>query len=119
MTGAALLPTGTNAQRTAIAGPVAGMTRFNTDYTPDSLEVYDGANWNQVAYVPTVSGLTDLTPTNGSTLPSSGVYNNITIGAGITVNTTALTFLRAKGTVTIDGTINANSVGTLEAVRIL
>ena len=47
MTGAALLPSGTNAQRAAIASPVAGMTRFNTTNT--SLEFYDGFKWVPLA----------------------------------------------------------------------
>jgi hypothetical protein len=43
MTGAAILPAGTDAQRAAIASPVAGMQRFNT--TQNSMEYYDGTNW--------------------------------------------------------------------------
>lgn len=44
MTGAALLPSGTNAQKPGT--PVTGMTRFNTD--TDSLEVYNGTVWKSV-----------------------------------------------------------------------
>jgi hypothetical protein len=109
MTGAALLPTGTNAQRTAIASPVAGMTRFNTDYTPDSLEVYDGAAWKQVAYVPVLGTLTDLIPTNGSVLPAGGTYENIIINAGVTVTVPAICQLRARTSIQVNGTVN---VGT-------
>jgi hypothetical protein len=47
MTGAAILPAGTDLQRAAIASPVAGMTRFNTTNT--SLEFYDGAKWVPLA----------------------------------------------------------------------
>lgn len=43
MTGAAILPSGTNAQRAAIATPVAGMARLNTSIT--ALEYYNGTNW--------------------------------------------------------------------------
>ena len=111
MTGAALIPTGTTGQQPAT--PVAGMLRMNTTLNPDSLEVYDGTTtaWKQLAYVPNLGTLTDLTPVNGSTLPSAGVYNNITINAGVTVNVSGSCFLRAKGTITIDGTINANFQG--------
>jgi hypothetical protein len=44
MTGAALLPSGTNAQKPGT--PVTGMTRFNTD--TDTLEVYNGTDWKTV-----------------------------------------------------------------------
>jgi hypothetical protein len=43
MTGAAILPAGTNLQRAAIATPVAGMARLNTSIT--ALEYYNGTNW--------------------------------------------------------------------------
>jgi hypothetical protein len=111
MTGAAILPSGTDLQRAAIATPVAGMTRFNTDYTPESLEVYDGANWNQLAYVPDLGTLTDLIPTNGSTLPAAGTYENIIINAGVTVNVPSTCSLSARTSVQINGTVNANDVG--------
>ena len=111
MTGAAILPSGTDLQRAAITGLTAGMTRFNTDYTPDSLEVYDGANWKQVAYANQPTSLGDLTPTNGSTLPSAGVYDNITINAGVTVNATGVVYLRALNSITVNGTINGVGQG--------
>jgi hypothetical protein len=109
MTGAAILPAGTDLQRAAIASPVAGMTRFNTDYTPDSLEVYDGANWKQMAYVPDLGTLTDLIPTNGSTLPSAGTYENIIINAGVTVFVPATCYLTARTSIQINGTVDADS----------
>jgi hypothetical protein len=111
MTGAAILPSGTNTQRAAITGLTAGMTRFNTDYTPESLEVYDGANWNQLAYVPSLGTLPDLTPANGSTLPAAGTYENIIINAGVTVNVPSTCSLSARTSIQINGTVNANSVG--------
>ena len=43
MTGAAILPSGSIAQRTAIANPVAGMTRFNTE--TGNFEFYTGGVW--------------------------------------------------------------------------
>ena len=45
MTGAAILPNGTTAQRPG--APVAGMTRFNS--TDTSIEFYDGAKWVPLA----------------------------------------------------------------------
>ena len=86
MTGAAILPSGTNAQRTAITGLTAGMTRFNTDYTPDSLEVYNGTAWKQLAYVPSPTLPADLTISANTTLTNSTyVVNNLTVAAGATV----------------------------------
>ena len=111
MTGAAILPSGTDAQRTAIASPVVGMTRFNTDYAPDSLEVYDGTNWKQVAYVPPIATPPDLTISANGPLPSSGVYNNITINAGVTATLSGLSYLKATGTVTINGAIQGVGTG--------
>ena len=113
MTGAALLPTGTDLQRAAIASPVAGMTRFNTDYTPDSLEVYNGTSWGQLAYVPDLGTLTDLIPVNGSTLPAAGNYENIIINPGVTVNVPSTCYLTARTSIQINGTINANGVGNV------
>ncbi len=113
MTGAAILPSGTDLQRAAIATPVAGMTRFNTDYAPESLEVYNGTSWNQLAYVPDLGTLTDLIPTNGSTLPAAGTYENIIINAGITVNVPAACSLKARTSVQINGTISGAGVGSI------
>jgi hypothetical protein len=113
MTGAALLPTGTNAQRTAIATPVAGMTRFNTDYTPDSLEVYNGTNWRQVAYVPNPTLPADLTISANTTLTNSTyVVNNLTIAAGATatLSSQSVVFI-CYGDVNIAGTINGSGSG--------
>ena len=45
MTGAAIIPSGTQAQRPAT--PSVGMTRVNTD--TDVLEFYDGTAWVSVA----------------------------------------------------------------------
>jgi hypothetical protein len=106
------LPSGTDLQRAAITGLTAGMTRFNTDYTPDSLEVYDGANWKQLAYVPDLGTLSPYTATNGAVLPSSGVYSTITIPAGVTVTVPATCRLYAKNSVTIAGTILGNGIAS-------
>ena len=111
MTGAALIPTGTTLQQPAT--PVGGMLRMNTTLNPDSLEVYDGTAtaWRQLAYVSQPTSLGNLTPANGSTLPSSGVYDNITISAGVTVNAGGVVFLKALNSITIDGTINGVGLG--------
>jgi hypothetical protein len=106
--GASQLPVGTDAQRPAV--PLAGMTRFNTSYAPDSLEVYDSTNtsWRQVAYVPVLGTLTDLIPTNGSVLPAGGTYENIIINAGVTVTVPAICQLRARTSIQIDGPITVD-----------
>jgi hypothetical protein len=57
MTGAAILPSGTDAQRTAITTPVVGMQRYNTDSGYE--EVYTGATlgWQKLAFVTSPSTL--------------------------------------------------------------
>jgi len=112
MTGAAILPSGTDAQRAAIATPVVGMTRFNT--TSNYEEVYTGVagGWQKLAYAaPAPSGLSDLTLSNGQVLPVSGTYNNITLPVGATVTTLAFSNLTAFGTVTLSGTIDVRNRG--------
>ena len=109
MTGAALLPTGTNLQRAAIATPVAGMTRFNTDvgYT----EVYTGAaeGWKNLAWLTPALQTTDLTYSANTTL-SNGVYlcRNLTVNAGVTltIGNQVVVFL-CTGNATINGNITA------------
>lgn len=86
MTGAALLPAGTDAQRPGT--PVAGMLRMNTTLNPDSMEAYDGtaAAWRQIAYVPSPTLPADLTISANTTLTNSTyVVNNLTVAAGATV----------------------------------
>jgi hypothetical protein len=113
MTGAAILPSGTNTQRAAITSLVSGMLRFNTSYSPNSLESYDATDskWRQVAYVTDVGTLTNLIPTNGSYLPSVGIYNDIIINAGVTVYVDSTTYLVARNSIQVNGTINADYTG--------
>jgi hypothetical protein len=111
MTGAAILPSGTDLQRAAITGLTAGMTRFNTSYDPDSLEVYDGTNWKQVAYVPELGALPSYTATNGAVLPPAGAYETISIPAGVTVTVPATCRLYARTSITINGTVNGTGLG--------
>jgi len=115
MTGAAILPSGTTLQQPAI--PVTGMLRMNTDYNPDSLEVYAAAEakWKQIAYVPTPPTLpADLTISASGTY--SGVYyvNNLTINSGVTVQLGSqdLVFV-CTGDVVINGTINGDGAGPI------
>lgn len=110
-TPSAVIPVGTTAQRQTLPAPTAGFLRFNTTYDPDSLEVYNGTTWGQLAYVPDLGTLTDLIPANGAVLPGSGTYENITINAGVTVTVSGASSLTARGTVTINGTINGDSLG--------
>jgi hypothetical protein len=112
MTGAAILPSGTDLQRAAIATPVVGMQRYNTDSQFE--EVYTGASfgWRKLAYEAAPATLpADLTLTSTS---YSGVYvcNNLTVPSGVTATVSSYdaTFI-CYGNVVIDGTINANGVG--------
>ena len=112
MTGAAILPSGTDLQRAAIATPVVGMQRYNTD--SQSEEIYTGATlgWRKLAYEAVPATLpADLTLTSTS---YSGVYvcNNLTVPSGVTATVSSydVTFI-CYGNVVIDGTINANGKG--------
>ena len=110
MTGAALLPIGTTLQRPT---PVAGMLRMNTTLNPDSLEVYDGTAtaWKQLAYVADLGTLSSYTATNGAVLPAAGIYETITIPAGVTVTVPATCRIYARTSITIDGTVNGVGLG--------
>ena len=113
MTGAAILPSGTNAQRTSIASPVAGMLRVNTDYLVDTVEAYDGvtASWRPLQYGVNLGTLPDLVISANGPLPSSGTYENITINAGVTAGVAGLCQLYARTSITINGTIDGFSAG--------
>lgn len=67
MTGAALLPKGTTAQRPA--APVSGMTRLNTDTSPQ-LEVYNGSAWAPIGVI--TSNLTLNVATTGNDVTGLG-----------------------------------------------
>lgn len=65
-TGSAILPTGTTAQRDG--SPVAGYTRFNSDY--DKPEVYNGTAWTGLGGA-TGAGGDDIFYENGQTVTTS------------------------------------------------
>ena len=112
MTGAAILPSGTNAQRTAIAAAVAGMQRYNTDSGYE--EVYTGATlgWRNLAYDPGPStSYPDLVISANGPLPTSGTYKNITINAGVTATVTGVAKLTATGNISILGNISGSGGG--------
>lgn len=103
MTGAAILPSGTDAQRTAITTPVVGMQRFNTDSGYE--EVYAGAalGWQKFSYLAKPATLpADL---NWSGAVSAGGFyqaNNFTVANGTTITpTSAVTEIAVYGNVTI------------------
>jgi len=113
MTGAAIIPSGTDAQRAAISPLVAGMLRFNTDYTPDSLEVYDlsSTTWRRIAYTAPSPVYPDLVVSANGTL-NGGTYRNVTINPGVTATVTGLCYIKATGTVTINGNITGDGGGS-------
>jgi hypothetical protein len=87
MTGAAILPSGTDAQRAAIATPTVGMQRFNTDSGFE--EVYTGATvgWSNFAYVSKPSPLSNIViPSGAQSLQGQYVCNDFTITAGATLS---------------------------------
>jgi hypothetical protein len=121
MTGAALIPTGSDAQRPGT--PVIGMVRFNTDTSFDPsgrLEVRtEDSVWRQLAYleIPTVPP-PDLTFSSSANV--GGVYycNNLLVSAGVTltVNSGITVVFVCTGNAVINGNILANAqVGTVTA----
>jgi hypothetical protein len=111
MTGAALLPSGTNAQRPGT--PSVGMLRVNTDYPSDTVEAYDGvtASWRPLQYGTNLGVLPNLVVSANGPLPSSGTYENITINAGVTATVSGVSRLYARTSITINGTITGNFGG--------
>ena len=104
MTGAAILPSGTNLQRAAIATPVVGMQRYNTDSGYE--EVYTGATlgWQKLAFASAVNpSPADLTLSGATSLNSSYVCNNLTVNAGATLTSSSQgVYIRAFGDVIIN-----------------
>jgi hypothetical protein len=102
MTGAAILPSGTNTQRAAITPLTVGMQRYNTDSGYE--EVYTGATngWRKINWVPIPDTLPpDLSITANQSLSGPIVCNNLTIAAGITINLTGTTLITCYGNATI------------------
>jgi hypothetical protein len=120
MTGAAILPSGTDLQRAAIATPVAGMQRFNTDSGFE--EIYTGATlgWQNLAYSVAPATLVDVTiPTGASTLSPSYYCKNFTVTAGATLSCTGQgVYIRATGDVVINAS-TWTAVGVLGAASVV
>ena len=75
-----LMPRMTNAQRLAIASPVAGLQVFVTDFNGGTFLFYNGTGWNELSYTvvaapdaPTITGVVsgDAQATVSFTAPSS------------------------------------------------
>jgi len=118
MTGAALLPGGTQLQRPGT--PVAGMLRVNTDLPTDTIEAYDGvtASWRPLQYGPNLSVLPNLNITVNGTLPAAGSYENITIAPGVTATILGTSSLYARTSITISGTLFADGTGSLPGANV-
>lgn len=96
MTGAALIPGGTNAQQPG--SPVGGMFRYNTDLNPDSMEFYDATQslWIPLATLPQLQGValdaySSFSAADGGGAftftpqsPGFAIRNTITVPAGYT-----------------------------------
>lgn len=103
MTGAAILPSGTDLQRAAITTPVVGMQRFNTDSGFE--EIYTGATlgWQQLAFSIAPATLTDVTLSGATSLAPSYYCKNFTVSSGATLTCDSQgTYIRATGNVTIN-----------------
>jgi len=113
MTGAGILPSGTDAQRAAIATPVVGMQRFNT--TSGYEEVYTGATlgWRNLEFVAEYDpDPTDLVIAANTTLEGNILCKNLTVNAGVTVTVANYgVVIRCTETATINGSINADFAG--------
>jgi len=117
-TGAALVPTGLNAERPA--APTDGMVRFNTDPSStlgDRLEVYESglAKWLPLEYAIPVAVLPDYTVTNGEVLTGLIECANFIVPAGVTATVNFAVVVKCTGGATIDGTLSGNQLGTLGA----
>ena len=111
MTGAAIIPSGTTAQRPGT--PANGWLRFNSDIT-NNVEVYDAGTpgWRPLAYAQAQTVYPDLNVPAATTvtLPASlNVYNNVTIAG--TLNITNASQIRAVGDVVITGTLSGAATG--------
>lgn len=96
MTGAALMPGGTDAERAAIATPSGGMFRYNTTLSPDSMEFYDStqSSWVALATLPQLQGVSldaysNFSANNGgftdvATSPAFTIRNGVIVPAGYT-----------------------------------
>jgi hypothetical protein len=115
MTGAAILPNGTDLQRAAIATPVAGMQRFNTDSGLG--EIYTGATggWKGIQFVPKANPAPpDLNFTGVTTLGGYYVCNNLTINAATLTPSEMGTVIYCQGDVTISAsTFNYSGAGPI------
>ena len=102
-TGALTLPVGTTAERPSPTA--AGQIRLNSDTGYYDVAA-DATTVRQLAYVaPDPAGITSLTVTNGSTLPNIGIYDTITIPAGVTCYAEGTCALSAINDIIIDGTV--------------
>lgn len=110
-TGAAYMPTGTDAQRPA--APVVGMQRYSA--TSQFEEVYTGAanGWRKLAYEPAPEVLpADFTVSANTTRSGLVVCNNFTINSGVTLTVDGYGLeVFCYGTATINGTITAVGSG--------
>ncbi len=114
MTGAAILPGGSNAQRPA--GASGGWVRWNNTTTStvgSRIEVYDPTfpAWRPLEYATTPPTSANFTVTNGMVL--SGIYRcrNFTCAAGVTATIDGSFTVEAQGNVTIAGTLNGDGAG--------
>ena len=116
-TGALTLPVGTTAQQPSPTA--AGQIRLNSD-TGFYDVATDATTVRQLAYVaPDPTGLTSLTVTNGSTLPNTGIYNTITIPAGVTCYVEGSCALSAINDIIINGTVIGTDRGPIPGETLL
>jgi hypothetical protein len=120
MTGAALLPGGTNAQRPG--APSGGWLRWNNDASStigNRVEVYNPAttSWRPLEYATPQPAATDYTVTNGQVLSGAIVCKNFTVPAGVTATVESGVSVTSTGNVTIAGTLNGEGLGVQGAAQ--
>lgn len=112
ITGAAVIPKGTTAQRPP--APLPGYLRMNQDFVqPDRLEVWDGdgPTWRQIAYVEPIPAFPPYSATVNTSLTGSLYCSDFNISPGVTVTVEGGLFVYCTGNVNIRGTLTANAGG--------
>jgi len=111
MTGAAIIPNGTTAQRAAITFPANGFLRFNSALNLFEAYVSAASNWFQIPFIQQVPSQPNKTVTNGEILSGVIYCNDFVVPAGVTCTVSGSIYVFAQGNVTIPGNIQASSTG--------
>ena len=115
MTGAAIIPNGTTAERAA--SPANGFFRYNSELFFFEAYVASTSLWFQIPFIAPLPVFSDYTPFNGETLPSIIYCKNFNLAAGVSVTILGSVYIYATGNVVIAGTMNGTGGGPRGAQR--